>query len=84
MNIARLLRFNVCLICVLGYFLLKVNEKKMSFETDGLVLENVSHLEMVKGQGGQRTLVFCLKSKTCFLGTERLSICKLLNLLVQY
>lgn len=43
MNIARLLRFNVCLICVLGYFLLKENvEKEMSFETDGFVLENVA------------------------------------------
>lgn len=50
MNIAKLLRFNVCLICVLGYFLLKVNVgKKMSFETDGFVLKNVLHLEIVKG-----------------------------------
>lgn len=50
LNIARLLRFNVCLICVLGYFLLKVNVgKKMSFETDGFVLKNVLHLEIVKG-----------------------------------
>lgn len=42
LSIARLLRFNVCVICMFGYFLLKVNvEKLRSFETDGLVLENV-------------------------------------------
>lgn len=80
MNIGRLLRFNVCLICVLGYFLLKENvETEMSFETDGFVLENVSHLEMVKGQRGQRTLVFLSEIYTCFLGIERLSVCKLLQ-----
>lgn len=79
MNIARLLRYNVCLICVLGYFLFKVNvEKETSFETDGLVLKNVSYLEMVKGQGGQR-IRFLSEIQTCFLGIERLSVCKLLQ-----
>lgn len=84
LNRARLLSFNVCLICIFGYFLLKGNvEKLLYFGTDGFVLESVSHSEMVKGHRGQRTLVLCLKSKLLLRALKDIVNVNYYNLLVQ-
>lgn len=84
LNIARLLRLNIWLICVPGYFLLKVNvEKVMSFEADEVVLESTQLSKMVEGQRGQRSQVLSLKPKFLFRAVKDIQNWSYYNLLVQ-